>query len=266
MGETAAGGSGWHPDPTGRAHLRYFDGTAWTESVSAWGDTWTDPIAPGPGRPDASLLALTSLWVDYGVAGLESVGRWAVLDASGACRGWIVSEVHPSMPRERWRFFVLDPADLVVCTLTYGREGSTPGLVVTDWRGHEHGILLSQWFDAEILVKVGGQLVARVDPRHGRPALEVDGTWDTPHAIELQDLAGTPVATVVNLEDRSWFRRTQGTRRSSARPDPARCRLSLERPAGVPEPFRTLGIGFVVLVAEQIDAERGQRRTATRRH
>jgi hypothetical protein len=57
----------WHPDPTGRHQLRYWNGTAWTEHVSDRGVTSRDPLArrgsPGnlmpssegrstPARPD----------------------------------------------------------------------------------------------------------------------------------------------------------------------------------------------------------------------
>lgn len=44
----------WHPDPSGRHELRYWDGTSWTEHVSDGGVTSTDaegaaPPAGGPG-------------------------------------------------------------------------------------------------------------------------------------------------------------------------------------------------------------------------
>lgn len=34
----------WHPDPTGRHQMRWFDGQQWTPSVSDGGVTATDPI------------------------------------------------------------------------------------------------------------------------------------------------------------------------------------------------------------------------------
>jgi hypothetical protein len=36
----------WHPDPTGRFEMRYFDGTAWTEHVVRGGQQSIDPVAP----------------------------------------------------------------------------------------------------------------------------------------------------------------------------------------------------------------------------
>ena len=34
----------WHPDPTGRFDLRYWDGSLWTEHVTRGGDQATDPV------------------------------------------------------------------------------------------------------------------------------------------------------------------------------------------------------------------------------
>lgn len=34
----------WHPDPSGRHELRYFDGAAWTDHVSDQGVAATDPL------------------------------------------------------------------------------------------------------------------------------------------------------------------------------------------------------------------------------
>jgi hypothetical protein len=40
----AAAGGAWHPDPTGRHELRWWDGTAWTANVSDGGVTVSDPL------------------------------------------------------------------------------------------------------------------------------------------------------------------------------------------------------------------------------
>jgi hypothetical protein len=34
----------WHPDPTGRYDLRYWDGRLWTEHVARGGEQATDPV------------------------------------------------------------------------------------------------------------------------------------------------------------------------------------------------------------------------------
>jgi len=36
--------AGWHPDPTGRHELRYWDGLAWTQSVSDDGQVTENPL------------------------------------------------------------------------------------------------------------------------------------------------------------------------------------------------------------------------------
>lgn len=41
--------AGWHPDPTGRNELRYWDGAAWTNYASTAGQQRTDPVAGPPG-------------------------------------------------------------------------------------------------------------------------------------------------------------------------------------------------------------------------
>jgi len=45
--------AGWHPDPTSRHELRYFDGQRWTEHVSDRGRQATDPLAQSPSVPSA---------------------------------------------------------------------------------------------------------------------------------------------------------------------------------------------------------------------
>jgi len=56
---TQSGGAGWHPDPSGRHQLRYWDGTTWTDSVSDNGVTSNDPAAGG---------AVTQVGYGYGIA------------------------------------------------------------------------------------------------------------------------------------------------------------------------------------------------------
>src|SRR3546814_19344341 len=36
----------WHPDPTGKHELRYWDGSQWTEHVSDGGNVSADPLQP----------------------------------------------------------------------------------------------------------------------------------------------------------------------------------------------------------------------------
>jgi len=52
-------GPGWHHDPTGGHHLRYWNGSQWTEIVHDNGDTSIDPmpIAPGPSDSRGDTVA-----------------------------------------------------------------------------------------------------------------------------------------------------------------------------------------------------------------
>mgnify|MGYP003134602600 CR=1 FL=1 len=45
----------WHPDPTGRHELRYWDGAAWTDHVSDQGITGTDAV-DGPTPPQTTRM------------------------------------------------------------------------------------------------------------------------------------------------------------------------------------------------------------------
>jgi len=45
---TQSQGPGWHADPSGRHQLRYWDGQAWTDSVSDNGQQFTDPLNAAP--------------------------------------------------------------------------------------------------------------------------------------------------------------------------------------------------------------------------
>ena len=43
-----AQGAAWHPDPSGRHQLRYWDGQAWTDAVSDNGQQSQDPLNAAP--------------------------------------------------------------------------------------------------------------------------------------------------------------------------------------------------------------------------
>ncbi len=42
----------WYPDPTGRAELRYYDGSQWTEHISTGGQQSTAPLTPPEASPE----------------------------------------------------------------------------------------------------------------------------------------------------------------------------------------------------------------------
>jgi uncharacterized RDD family membrane protein YckC len=55
----------WHPDPTGRHQLRWWDGQAWTDFVADGGVTAVDPVAgspaPGQGAGAAQMTSATPM-------------------------------------------------------------------------------------------------------------------------------------------------------------------------------------------------------------
>jgi hypothetical protein len=46
VAQPPAAPAGWHPDPTGRFEIRYFDGANWTDHVARGGQQATDPVVP----------------------------------------------------------------------------------------------------------------------------------------------------------------------------------------------------------------------------
>jgi hypothetical protein len=75
-----SGGAGWHPDPSGRHQLRYWDGQAWTPNVSDNGQQSTDAFtatpppayggqtARGPiGKPTSAGTAILLSIVTFGI-------------------------------------------------------------------------------------------------------------------------------------------------------------------------------------------------------
>jgi hypothetical protein len=48
---------GWHPDPTGRHQVRWWDGTRWTDWVGDHGQTSQDPLEPGTSASTAADVA-----------------------------------------------------------------------------------------------------------------------------------------------------------------------------------------------------------------
>lgn len=46
IGARASSNAGWQPDPFGRFHHRYWDGSAWTSQVATGGRTFTDEPTP----------------------------------------------------------------------------------------------------------------------------------------------------------------------------------------------------------------------------
>jgi Protein of unknown function (DUF2510) len=72
---------GWHPDPTARYELRYFNGETWTADVSASGRRLVDPFGP-PKRPrDGRATAAMVL----GIVGVCTAWMPFVFVVGGVC-------------------------------------------------------------------------------------------------------------------------------------------------------------------------------------
>ena len=69
--------AGWHPDPFGRAALRWWDGTRWSEHVSTAGRTAIDPVP----EPDRSVLREAALVFEYDSP--QTGDGWFVWDPAG---------------------------------------------------------------------------------------------------------------------------------------------------------------------------------------
>ena len=91
---------GWHPDPTGRHQLRWWDGSTWTDWVTTDGRTAQDPVQAAPqhgstasaatatasGAPDAAqvehLLSQPRLAVEIGGGTFASPGWRTIADGA----------------------------------------------------------------------------------------------------------------------------------------------------------------------------------------
>ena len=70
---------GWHPDPSGRWQLRWWDGSAWTDRVATGGRQSSDPL-PDPGATADLVNRVVATALSY--ADLADVLREAVDEAT----------------------------------------------------------------------------------------------------------------------------------------------------------------------------------------
>jgi uncharacterized protein YxjI len=77
----------WHPDPTGRHQLRYWDGAAWTEHVSDHGRQGTDPL-PSASTSAAGAGADTFDRIDRALTVGDEGRADRVRDQVGRTGGW----------------------------------------------------------------------------------------------------------------------------------------------------------------------------------
>jgi hypothetical protein len=122
---------GWHPDPFGRAALRYWDGTRWTEHVSTAGRPAIDPIP----EADRSVLTEPALVFEYDSP--QTGDGWFVWDPAGQ----LVARVIGTTGFQGFgplHYRLVDPRGLPILVLDEGGP-SRPGLHVGDPFGRPLG-------------------------------------------------------------------------------------------------------------------------------
>ncbi len=74
---------GWHPDPSGRWQVRWWDGAAWTDQVASNGRRGSDPAPAGEATADLvnRVVAAALGFVDLAVTMPESVSDASITAA-----------------------------------------------------------------------------------------------------------------------------------------------------------------------------------------
>jgi uncharacterized RDD family membrane protein YckC len=133
-------GGQWHPDPTGRHQLRWWDGQMWTDFVADGGVTAIDPVAGshapgqglGPGQPAAQTPTVRQVPMAYAGAPVQYQPH-ALAPVVGNER--VPAGVPLSNPWARLGSSLLDIVLLIVTlfigwlvwTLIVWSKGQTPG-------------------------------------------------------------------------------------------------------------------------------------------
>jgi hypothetical protein len=185
----------WHPDPYGRATLRYWDGTGWTEHVTRGGHPGRDPLP----TPDTRVLDETLLVVEYDSP--ETGPGWRVWDRGQRQVGVVTGSAGLQMGP--MRYALLDPAGLPLLVV---REGglASPGLHVEDPfgrpLGHVSGFGTSQLTRYEL--STGRVPVGRASATMTPRSIDVEVTDGVGRRVATMGKATEPLST---FRHRSWF-------------------------------------------------------------
>lgn len=211
MSEVGAPPPGWHPDPFGRAALRYWDGTRWTEHVSTAGRSAVDAIP----EPDRSVLTEPALVFEYDSP--QTGDGWFVWDPAGR----LVARVTGSTGFSGFgpmQYRLVDPRGLPLLVLDEGGP-SRPGLHVGDPFGRPLGTVRG-WGTNE---RTRYDLVAGVAPVG---------------AVDMTTTRYTIDATITDASDRQVAVLSKGIERVGAMRH--RSWLSLTRDPELADPLRLL--------------------------
>lgn len=170
----------WHPDPTGRHQLRYWDGTAWTAWVADDGVQGEDPLAPETPGDREAVLAHTRLRFAR-VAGRPGTGWRAVHDDVGT----EVARVWRDGPAAR----LCDREGAPVLTVT----ASGGGLSVVDTNGAVTAVSYTRARSVTLKCKTDGARVLTVQFRQSLRGDLRDGV--------LLDADKRRIGTIEQLDD-----------------------------------------------------------------
>ena len=203
---------GWHPDPYGRAALRWWDGTRWSEHVS--------PAVP---EPDRSVLVEPALVYEYDSP--QTGDGWFVWDPDGRLVGRVtgVSGFQGFGPLHHR---LVDPAGMALLAVEEGGP-SSPGLHVSDAFGRPLGTVRG-WGTNE------------------RTRYELLAGGASVGAVDMTTTHFTIDATITDADDRQVAVLSKGIERLGAMRH--RSWLSLSRDPDLPDPLRLLVVATPLAV------------------
>ena len=210
---------GWHPDPFGRAALRWWDGARWTEHVSTAGRTAVDPVP----EPDRSVLTEAALVFEYDSP--QTGDGWLVWDAAGRLVARVVGTTG-SQGLGSMHHRLVDPAGLPLLVVDEGGP-PRPGLHVGDPFGRPLGTVRG-W---------GTNERSRYDLLAGATPVG---------AVDMTTTAYTIDATVTDAEDLQGPVLSKGSQPMG--PFPHRSWLALTRDPDLRDPLRLLVVATPLAV------------------
>lgn len=196
----AVAAADWYPDPLGRAELRYFDGTAWTEHICTGGDQQVDPFGTDTSmtagvmdyalrgdnaakftfsRPQwtgtGHLFTEPVLCVQQQGSWVQTAGNYEITNHEGVRLG-SVRQVGQSQAKQlvraftnfdkhmTHRFEVLDAEGNVMLQLTRPAKVVKSKVVISDGAGTEIGQIVQENAFRKIRfdLQVGGNSIGRI--------------------------------------------------------------------------------------------------------